>query len=140
MMIGDERPAGTGTFHWRSFLLLAVITTVVSAWFIAFERPLTDILFIVILTGLVLSDTFNSIYITLARKADAGWLGRLMLVHTGAFAVISIRRLGNIAISATTASVVPKPICKSRRVQSGRNPDRRRSRLHRSSLPEHASV
>jgi membrane protease YdiL (CAAX protease family) len=95
---------GTGTFHWRSFLLLAVICTVVCAWFIAFNRPLTDILFVVVLSGLVLSDTFNSIYITLARKADAGWLGRLMLVHTGAFAVISIRKMGNIGFGFIPAT------------------------------------
>ena len=87
---------GTGTFHWRSLGFLALIATITSAWFVFFKRPFTDILFCAILAVLILSNVFDSIYVTLARKADAPWLGRLMLVHTSVFAATSIRRLGAI--------------------------------------------
>lgn len=87
---------GTGTFHWRSFGMLALIATVTSAWFVVLHRPLTDILFCGVLAALILSNIFDTIYIELARKADATYLGRLMLVHTSVFAVTSIRRMGGI--------------------------------------------
>ena len=87
---------GTGTFHWRSFGYLALIATITSAWFVMFDRPWTDILFAGILTALILSNIFDSIYVTLAPKADPRWLGRLMLVHTSVIGAVSVRRSGQI--------------------------------------------
>jgi membrane protease YdiL (CAAX protease family) len=93
--------SGTGTLNWRSFLLLAGIATVVSAWFVVArdQRPLWDILFVGLLAGLILSKVFGTIYITLAHKADATILGFLMLVHTGAFYVMTIRKKGGVGFS-----------------------------------------
>lgn len=89
---------GTGTFHWRNLGLLAAIATVVTAWFVvqAGKRPIADVLFVILLVAVSLSKVFKTIYPTLAPKADASILGQLMLIRTGAFAVISIRKMGGI--------------------------------------------
>jgi membrane protease YdiL (CAAX protease family) len=89
---------GTGTFHWRSFGLLAAIATAVSAWYVvqSSKRAVVDFLFVAILAAILLSKVFGSIYITLAPKAEAAVLGQLMLIRTGAFAVLSIRKMGGI--------------------------------------------
>lgn len=89
---------GTGTFHWRHFALLVAIATIVSSWFVvqSGKRALVDILFVALLAAILLSKVFDQIYITLARKATADILGQLMLIRTGAFAVLSIRKMGGI--------------------------------------------
>ena len=58
----------TGTFHWRNFGLLAAIATAVSAWFVvqSCKRPITDLLFVVLLVAISLSKVFRTIYVTLA--------------------------------------------------------------------------
>lgn len=93
--------AGTGTFHWRSFLLLAAIATVISAWFVVADRgrPIWDLLFVALLVTIILSKVFDSIYIQLAPKAAAPYLGFLMLVHTGAFSVLSVRKMSGVGFS-----------------------------------------
>lgn len=95
---------GTGTFHWRSFGLLALMATFVSAWFVAQKSTLADLLFAALLAAILLSKAFDGIYITLARKADAPILGTLMLVRTSALSVTSIRKMGGIGFSFLPAA------------------------------------
>ena len=89
---------GTGTFHLRNLWLLAGISTVVTAWFVVQngKRPLTDLLFVVLLAAIVLGKVFDHIYITLTPRAPADILGKLMLIRLGAYCVLTIRKMPGI--------------------------------------------
>ncbi len=84
---------GTATFHWRSFALLAIIATVVSAWFVAQKSTFTDLLFVALVAAVLLSKALDSVYVVLAKKADAQILGSLMLIRCSALSVITIRKM-----------------------------------------------
>ena len=89
---------GTGTFHTRSLGMLALIATAVSAWFVVFngKRAWSDVLFAALPAAIMLSKVLDETYVTLARRAPADILGTLMLIRTGALAVICIRKMGGI--------------------------------------------
>lgn len=89
---------GTGTFHLRSLGLLALLATIVAAWF-AVESGKSiwvDLLFAGFIALVYMSKIFDDIYVTLAKQAPAAVLGQLMWVRTSALAVITIRKLGGI--------------------------------------------
>ncbi len=89
---------GTGTFHWRSFALLAGITTIVAVWYV-FESNRhfhSDLLFLGFLLVIILLKVFPRIYIELAPRATAAVLGQLMWFRLSILAVLSIRGMGGI--------------------------------------------
>lgn len=85
---------GTGTFHWRSFALLAGIATVASAWYVLSSKHFySDVLFLGFFAAVVLLRVFPRIFIELAPHATAGVLGQLMWIRTGILAVLTLRSL-----------------------------------------------
>ncbi len=89
---------GTGTFHWRSFGLLAGLSTVVTGWYLvqAKKRIHTDLLFLAFLLAVMLLKVFPRIYIELAPRVTASVLGQLMWFRLSILAVLSIRGMGGI--------------------------------------------
>jgi membrane protease YdiL (CAAX protease family) len=89
---------GTGTFHWRSFALLAGLTTVVTAWYVVQNKKQihTDLLFLTFVAAIVIVKVFPRIYIELAPRATASVLGQLMWFRLTILAVLSIRGMGGI--------------------------------------------
>ena len=89
---------GTGTFHWSSFGLLALLATVLTSWFVVQpgKRSIADILFVVFVAAVILSKAFGHIYILLAKPIAAEILGHLMWVRLGIFAILTIREMGGI--------------------------------------------
>jgi membrane protease YdiL (CAAX protease family) len=89
---------GTGTFHWRSFVWLAVLTTAASAWYVLRTQKqfYADMLFLALMAAVLLLKVFPRIYIELSPRAPAAVLGQLMWYRTGILAVLSIRGMGGI--------------------------------------------
>ncbi len=89
---------GTGTFHWRSFALLAGLTTIMAAWYVLWSKKhsASDLLFLAVLAGVILLKIFPRIYIELTPRIPAAVLGQLMWIRLGISAVLSIRGMGGI--------------------------------------------
>jgi uncharacterized protein len=87
---------GTGTFHWRTFGLLAILASVEAAWFAVqtSKRPLVDILFVLFFGAVLLSKVFAHIYITLAPRVTAEILGNLMWIRLGILSALTVRKIG----------------------------------------------
>ena len=84
--------AGVGTFHWAAFLELLAIVGAVSFWYaVVSPTELADSLFLVMLAALVLAKVFDRIYLSPSPRLQIAVLGQLMLVHTAALAIFTIR-------------------------------------------------
>ncbi len=89
---------GTGTFHWRSLTMLAVITSAAAVWYVlnTEQHLYADLLFLALFAAVVLLKVFPRIYVELASKAPAAILGQLMWIRLCILAVLSIRTMGGI--------------------------------------------
>jgi membrane protease YdiL (CAAX protease family) len=87
---------GTGTFHWRTFALLAGLTTIVAAWYaIQTKKHLyIDLLFLTLFATVSLLKVFPRIYVELAPHVTASILGQLMWIRLGILSVLTVRGLG----------------------------------------------
>jgi membrane protease YdiL (CAAX protease family) len=87
----------TGSFHLRSFTLLAVLAAAASFWYLfAGNRTLADIGFLAMMAAVYISKIFNTIYIDPAPKVTLSILGMAMWIRLGMLACLSIRRLSGI--------------------------------------------
>jgi membrane protease YdiL (CAAX protease family) len=81
----------TGGFHWLACAAIAAIIAAVSFWYVILRpSPVVDVLFLVLLISIVLTRSFDQIYTSSVVK-DIKILGHLMLVRTGAFAMLELR-------------------------------------------------
>jgi membrane protease YdiL (CAAX protease family) len=89
---------GTGTFHWRSLAILAVLTTAASVWYVLAGKKqiYVDLLFLAFVAAVTLLKIFPGIYIELTPHAPAAVLGQLMWIRLCIFSVLSIRGMGGI--------------------------------------------
>ncbi len=90
--------AGTGTFHWRQFIWLAILTTAVSTWYVLRQQKqfYADLLFLALMAAVLLLKVFPRLYIELSPRVPAAILGQLMWYRTGILAVLSIRGMSGI--------------------------------------------
>jgi len=87
--------AATGEARVSSVLVLMAIGMVVSFWYIVLPAmPLTDVLFLAVIAAIYLSKIFDRIYLSPIPKLQISVLGHLMLIRTGAIAVLILR--GNV--------------------------------------------
>jgi uncharacterized protein len=84
----------THTFHWGSFLSLALMAAVISLWYIALpHNPGTDLGLLAVLAAVMLSKVFGMLYLRPHPSLALEALGQAMLIRTGLFAMLSIRRV-----------------------------------------------
>jgi membrane protease YdiL (CAAX protease family) len=83
----------TGQFRWTAWAVLAATVAAISFWYLAL-RPsrVSDTLFLALLAAIVLSRALDHIY-TSPIPVHIDILGKLMLIRTGALAVLELRGL-----------------------------------------------
>ncbi len=86
----------TGQFTWIAFASLAAIVAAVAFWNLVLRpSPVSDVLFLALLAAIVYSRAFHHIYASpINLRVDI--LGKLMLIRTGALAVLELRRVEGI--------------------------------------------
>lgn len=83
-----------GRFRWTSLGLLVLLAAVASFWFVRLPRSAAvDVLFLIVLALVVLAKLFGHIYPAPHPKVPLEILGQLMWVRTGAFALLSLRKV-----------------------------------------------
>jgi membrane protease YdiL (CAAX protease family) len=88
----------TGKFALPAMLLLIAIAGAASWWYLIWPpSPLTDLVFLALLAAVILTKVFDALYPSPIPKVPISYLGHIMLIRTGAMAVLLIR--GNIPAS-----------------------------------------
>lgn len=82
------------SFRWQSLALIAGLAAVASFWYVVLPRKAgTDILFLVIMTVVFVSNVAPSQYVNPHPKLRLDVLGKVMWIRTGAFAMLSVRKV-----------------------------------------------
>jgi CAAX protease family protein len=83
-----------GSFRWQALAGIALLSGLVSFWYVVLpQKPATDLLLLVLLAGVVLTKAFASLYVRPDPKLPLEVLGQAMWIRTGAFALLSVRRV-----------------------------------------------
>src|SRR5580698_4728769 len=83
-----------GTFGWRALAVIAGLAAVASFWYVVLPRNAgTDILFLILMTAVFVANLAPHQYVNPHPKLRLDALGRVMWIRTGAFAMISVRRV-----------------------------------------------
>jgi membrane protease YdiL (CAAX protease family) len=83
-----------GSFRWQSLAGIALLAAVVSFWYIVLpHKPLVDLLLLTLMAAVVLTKTFAGFYVRPDPKLPLEALGMAMWIRTGAFALLSVRRV-----------------------------------------------
>jgi membrane protease YdiL (CAAX protease family) len=83
-----------GSFHWRALAVIAGLAAVASFWHVVIPRsPGSDVMFLVFVAVIALTRTLKSQYIAPHPRVPLDILGQLMWIRTGAFVLLSVRRV-----------------------------------------------
>jgi membrane protease YdiL (CAAX protease family) len=83
-----------GSFQWRALFWIAGLAAVASFWYVLLpHKPGSDVLFLSVMALVVLTKVFSRLYVDPHPRLPLGTLGQLMWVRTGAFALLSVRRV-----------------------------------------------
>ena len=83
-----------GSFRWESLGWIAALAAGASFWYVALpHKPAVDILFLFLMALVVLAKLFHRFYVSPYPKLPLETLGQLMWIRTGAFALLSVRRV-----------------------------------------------
>jgi len=83
-----------GFFDWRGLAILAGVAGLASFWYVLLpHKGGTDLLFLLVLTAIFLSKLPSLQFTNPTPKLRLDILGRVMLIRTGAFAMLSVRRV-----------------------------------------------
>src|SRR5579871_5786736 len=83
-----------GTFRWQALAALAGMAAVASFWYVVLPRSAgTDILFLILMTAVFVANLAPHQYVNPHPKLRLDILGRVMWIRTGAFAMLSVRRV-----------------------------------------------
>jgi membrane protease YdiL (CAAX protease family) len=83
-----------GTFRWQSLAEIAGLAAVASFWYVVLPRKAgTDILFLLLMTVVFVANLAPHQYVNPHPKLRLDVLGRVMWIRTGAFAMLSVRRV-----------------------------------------------
>lgn len=81
-----------GSFQLESLGTLILLAVIVGAWYlVAPKHVIFDLLFLTFMAGIFLSKVFPAIYANPAGKPPLDFLGRMMWIRLGIFAVTSVR-------------------------------------------------
>jgi uncharacterized protein len=87
----------TGYFNALDLFRLAGLATVLSFWYLVLPRaPWSDVLFLAAPAAVVISKILKQIYGSPVPHVDLDILGKLMLIHVAAIAVLVLRGLGGV--------------------------------------------
>jgi membrane protease YdiL (CAAX protease family) len=88
----------TGHFRPAALALLIAIAAGASCWYLVWPAsPLSDLVFLGALAAVILSKEFDVLYPSPIPKVSISYLGHVMLIRTGAMAVLLVR--GNVPAS-----------------------------------------
>jgi membrane protease YdiL (CAAX protease family) len=88
----------TGHFALAPLMVLTAIAAGVSCWYLVWPpSPLSDLVFLGALAAIILSKVFDVLYPSPIPKVPISYLGHIMLIRTGAMAVLLVR--GNVPAS-----------------------------------------
>jgi len=83
-----------GSFRWQSLAGIALLSGLVAFWYVVLpQKPAADLLLLVLLAGVVLTHVFASLYVRPDPRLPLEALGQAMWIRTGAFAILSVRRV-----------------------------------------------
>ena len=87
---------GAGTFHWRAFVLLAVLAAAMSWWFeILPANSWTDGAFLALIACGLLTDLSGFLYPALSAKVKTDFIGRVLFLRLAYWAVLAVRGRGD---------------------------------------------
>lgn len=85
---------GFGFFRWQSLGIIALLAGVVSFWYVLLPHtPATDLLFVLLMAAVYLGNFERTEYLSPYPKLQLEVLGKVMWIRTGAFAMLSVRRM-----------------------------------------------
>src|ERR1044071_4104204 len=83
-----------GSFRWQALLEIALLSGLVSFWYVVLPKtPAADLLLLALLAAVVLAKLFPALYIRPHDRLPLEALGQAMWIRTGAFALLSVRRI-----------------------------------------------
>ena len=86
-----------GFFSWQGLAWTAGIAAIASFWYVLLpHRAATDLLFLLLLAVVTIQSGARSVYVVPAPRLRIDILGELMWIRTGAFALLSVRRVKNV--------------------------------------------
>jgi membrane protease YdiL (CAAX protease family) len=83
-----------GSFRWQALAGIALLSGLVAFWYVVLpQKPAADLLLLALLAGVVLTHVFASLYVRPDSRLPLEALGQAMWIRTGAFALLSVRRV-----------------------------------------------
>jgi CAAX protease family protein len=83
-----------GSFRWQALAGIALLAGLVSFWYVVLpQKPAADLLLLALMAAVVLTKIFKSLYIRPDDRLPLEVLGQAMWIRTGAFALLSVRRV-----------------------------------------------
>jgi len=83
-----------GSFRWQALAGIALLSGLVAFWYVVLpQKPTVDLLLLALMAAVVLAKVFPSLYIRPDPKLQLEALGTAMWIRTGAFAMLSVRRV-----------------------------------------------
>jgi len=83
-----------GSFRWQSLAGIALLAALVSFWYVVLpQKPAADLLLLALMAAVVLAHVFPSLYVRPDSRLPLEALGQAMWIRTGAFALLSVRRV-----------------------------------------------
>ena len=83
-----------GSFRWQSLAGIALLAGLVSFWYVVLpQKPAADVLLLALMAAVVLAKVFPSLYVRPHDRLPLEVLGQAMWIRTGAFALLSVRRV-----------------------------------------------
>jgi uncharacterized protein len=83
-----------GSFRWQALAGIALLAGLVSFWYVVLpQKPAADLLLLALMAAVVLARVFPSLYVRPDPRLPLEALGMAMWIRTGAFALLSVRRV-----------------------------------------------
>jgi membrane protease YdiL (CAAX protease family) len=83
-----------GSFRWQSLAAIALLSGLVSFWYVVLpQKPAVDLLLLALMAAVVLTKIFSMLYVRPDPRLPLEALGQAMWIRTGAFALLSVRRV-----------------------------------------------
>ena len=83
-----------GSFHWRAFLSIGGLAALASFWHVLLPRSApVDVAFLVFVAVIALTRVLKIQYVSPHPRVPLDILGQLMWIRTGAFVLLSVRRV-----------------------------------------------
>ena len=83
-----------GSFRWQALAAIALLSGLVSFWYVVLpHKPAVDLLLLGLMAAVVLTKVFPSLYMRPDDRLPLEALGQAMWIRTGAFALLSVRRV-----------------------------------------------